>query len=296
LFLGRLLEAAGRGGSALVAAVTEAERRTVALGRSDAAPSDVVLDWQQATESDRVTLPIYRWSVAPSVVSGRPMLRYQRGVVESIEVPWFHRARAKRSVPRPRGYLVVPGWQRLAGAVAAHGLFVQRLSDPVRVAVETLRVSSPEYAARPYQGLTGVSATVARGIEERTVPAGTLWIGADQPDFEVAVQLLEPDCPESLFAWGELSTVLEGREYIDGRTLEALATTMLGDPAVRAEWRHALEDEAFAGDPRARYQWWYRRTEYYRVQEIGLLPVLRLLRPTPLPLAPVSGSPPQVIE
>jgi len=293
LFIVRLLEGVARNGSALTAAVAEAERRTASLGLATAPPSDVVLEWEQSKESDRATLPIYRWSVAPSLVTGRPMVRYERGVVAAIEVPWFHRADAKRSVTRPRGYLVLPGWPRLAAAVAAHGLFVQRLNDPVRLAVETLRVSKPEYAARPYQGLTGVAAAVARQTEERTVPAGTLWIQADQPDFEVAVQLLEPDCPESLFAWGELSSVLEGREYIDGRSLEALATTMLEDPAFQAEWRRALEDDRFAADARARYEWWYRRTEYYRVQEVGLLPVLRVLRPTPLPLA--AGSP-QLLE
>jgi hypothetical protein len=218
------------------------------------------------------------------------MLRYQRGVVEPIEVPWFHRARAKRSVARPRGYLVLPGWPRVGEAIGAHGLSVHRLDAPARVAVETLRVSRPEYAARPYQGLTGVTATVARQVEERTVPTGTLWIQADQPDFEVAVQVLEPECPESLFAWGELSTVFEAREYIDGRMLEALATAMLEDAGVRAEWQRALEDPKLAGDARARYLWWYRRTEYYRVQEIGLLPVLRVLRPTPLPLADGSSQ------
>jgi hypothetical protein len=292
-FLVRLLEGVARSGAALTKAVAEAERRTVSLGLPEAPPSDVVLEWQESKEGDRATLPIYRWSVTPSLVTGRPMLRYERGVVEAIEVPWFHRGRAARSVARPRGYLVLPGWPRLGEAIAAHGLVVRRLDAAARVTVETLRLSRPEYAGRPYQGLTGVTAAVTRSVEERAVPAGSLWIGADQPDFEVAVQLLEPDCPESLLAWGELSTVFEGREYIDGRTLETVATTMLEDPEVRAEWQRALEDPKLAGDGRARSQWWYRRTEYYRVQEVGLLPVLRLLRPTPLPLA---GGSPQLLE
>ena len=293
-FLARLLEATGRGGAGLVAAVAEAEKRTVALGRAAAPPSELVLEWEETKESDRATLPIYRWAVAPSVVSGRPLLRYERGAVEPIEVPWFHRARAVRTAARPRGYLVVPGWPRIGEALAAHGLVVRRLAAPVTLTVETLRVSKPEYAARPYQGLTGVTATVTRQSEERTAPAGTLWVPADQPDFEVAAQLLEPDCPESLFAWGELSSVLEGREYIDGRSLETLAVGMLEDPAVQAEWQRALEDETFAADARARYQWWYRRTDYYRVQEVGLLPVLRVLRPAALSLAP--ADPPQLLE
>ncbi len=117
-------------------------------------------------------------------------------------------------------------------------------------------------------------------MERRTFPAGTLWIPADQPDFEVAVQLLEPEAPDSLLSWGLLSIVLERKEYIGPGVLEDLARSMLEDDAIKAAWARALEDESFAADRTARYTWWYRRTEYWD-ETVGLLPVMRLISAPP---------------
>jgi len=81
-----------------------------------------------------------------------------------------------------------------------------------------------------------------------------------------------------------LSSVFERKEYIDPRTLERLAGEMLGDESIAAAWRTALEDAEFAASPRRRYLWWYERTPYYAAQEVGRLPILRVVAP-PLPAA-----------
>ena len=114
------------------------------------------------------------------------------------------------------------------------------------------------------------------------LPAGTLWIPADQPAFAVAVALLEPESPDSLLAWGLLSTLFERKEHFEPRVLEGIAEERLKDPAVAAEWRRALADPAFAADPAARAEWWYRRTPY-RDETVGLLPVFRAMSPPALP-------------
>jgi hypothetical protein len=145
------------------------------------------------------------------------------------------------------------------------------------------RLSEPRFASRPYQGTMPVtSVRVSRALESRRLPAGSLWVPADQPDFEVAVQLLEADAPDSLVAWGFLSSVFERREWIDGQELEALAREGLQDPMRAAAWEAALRDPAFAGDPEARSEWWARQTPYWD-ETIGLLPVYRVLRPLPRP-------------
>jgi hypothetical protein len=117
---------------------------------------------------------------------------------------------------------------------------------------------------------------VARQLEEREVPAGSLWVPADQPDFEVAVQLLEPEAPDSMLSWGLLSTVFERKEYIGSRTLEELVVDMLRDPGTADAWQRALADPEFAADPRQRHLWWYRRTPYWD-ETVGLLPYLRVM-------------------
>jgi hypothetical protein len=211
------------------------------------------------------------------VVTGAPLLYFRRGELREIEVPWVHRLTPELSVARPRGYLIPPGWPVIERRLRDHGLRVQRLEASRELEVETMRIrrkTGPIGAS--YQGRTQVEVEVARGVERRRIPAGTLWVRADQPDFELAVQMFEPEAPDSLVHWGLLSSVMERKEYIGLRELEPLAREMLADPAVVSEWERALEDESLAADARARWLWWYRRTEYWD-ESVGLLPVFRLM-------------------
>ncbi len=284
-FLVALLREVARDPQGLRRAVHEAERRTIELGRPDAPPSDVVVRWTLDDVGDTVSWPVYAWSLEPSGVLGGPLLRYRRGTTRPVDAPWLHRVKPEQTLPRPRGYLVLPGWPQIESRLRGHGLRVARVTRATSLAVETVRLSDPKFAARPYQGLTGVSeVSVQRRSETREVPAGALWVPADQRDFEVAVQLFEPEAPDSLIRWGLLSSIFERKEYIEPAVLEDLVQTMLDDPDVAREWRQALEDEAFAADGGARYMWWYRRTPYWD-ERIGLLPVYRVMRPAALELA-----------
>jgi hypothetical protein len=284
-FLLALLAEVGRDPGALVKAVADAEAATVAQGKADAPPSEVVVSFAQSEASEPIRFPVYAGEQRPSIVSGREQLTYRRGEVNEIEVPWFHLAKATQTLPRPRGYLVLPGWPQIEERLRGHGLRVEKLAGPAEIEVETMRVAAPEFSRATYQGQTQVTAAVTRRSELRRLPAGTLWVPADQPDFAVAVQLLEPEAPDSLFAWGFLSTVFEQKEYIDPRVLEGLVVKMLEDEKTAADWQAALRDEKLAGDPGARYQWWYRRTPYWD-DNVGLLPYFRVMRMMPVMRAP----------
>jgi len=281
-----LLSEVARRPSALVDAVGAAERRTVEMGKADAAPSDAVLSYgpdrddaaAQRGAPDHVRVPIYKWSPTKSVVTGEPLVLYERGKLQETDLPWYHTPSVAHAVSRPRGYVLLPGWPTIEDRLRAHGLRMEKIDSPVEAEVETIRVSEPKFASAPYQGLTSVtSMKVDRRAERRRIPAGAIWIPADQPGFEVAVQLLEPDAPDSLMAWGLLSTIFERKEWIDGPELERIATEMLKNPKVAGEWQKALADPDFARNSAARYDWWSRRTPYWD-ETIGLMPVYRAMK------------------
>jgi len=279
-FMLALLQVVAQSPGTLISAVEAAERTTVALGRPGADPSRATLSYRVLPATEKISFPSYEWYPVTSEVMGVPIVDYRSGQVRTLEVPWVHRVEPDKTVARPRGYLVEPGWPAIEARLAGHGLKVRQLGDPLSLAVETMRLSNPQQngqASPSYQGLTGISVDVARRVEQREFPAGTLWIPADQPDFEVAVQLLEPEAPDSLVSWGLLSQILERKEYIEPRILERLAQKMLAqDEKLAADWRAALTDEAFAGDTGARYMWWYRRTPHWD-DRVGLMPVMRMM-------------------
>lgn len=281
-FMDALILEAGRGGAELIKAVETAENRVVALGRSDAEPSAAVVTWKPADTLDSVIWPAYRYTTADSLVTGGSRVIYQRGEIEEIDLPWRHIVEPDLEVPRPRGYLVHAGWPQVNEAIRNHGLQAIPLPDAITLEVETIRLADPTFGTSPYQGIfTVTDVTVARQLEDREVPTGSLWIPADQPDFEVAVQLFEPEAPDSLLSWGELSSIFEMKTYIGRERLEELAIEMIADDKIRARWETALEDPDFAGNGRARYMWWYRQTPYWD-EQVGLLPIYRVLGSPPI--------------
>jgi hypothetical protein len=260
----------------LLAELSRSGRELVAATRAADAerPRELVLDWRTAAAGDPIRFPIYAWSRVPSLVTGGELLRYERGVVREIEVPWRHRAEPVATLPRPGALYVAPGWPAIERRLEDHGVRFERLPAARVEEVEVVRVAGSKLAARSVQGLVGRQGELARGRERRELAAGTLVISADQPLFELAVQLLDPASAESLWAWGLLGTIEEGKEWIGPPELEDAAARLLEDAALRAEWERALADPAFAADPAARYRWWYRRTPWWD-ETVGLVPVFR---------------------
>ncbi len=288
-FMEELILEVGRSGKELMRAVSAADDRVTALGRAEADPSDVVVTWGVAEEGETITWPAFEWTVGESVVTGGQRVQYHPGNVREVELEWRHLPVPEMVLARPRGYVVLPGWPQIADVLTGHRLRVYEITSNTEIEVETIRLSNPKFAGSSYQGVVMVEDfEVSRQPEVRKVPAGSLWVPADQPNFEVAVQLFEPEAPDSLVRWGTVSSVFERKIYIGGDVLEALALDMLEDPEVKKEWETALEDPDLSGNARARYLWWYQRTPYWD-ETVGLLPVMRVMTPPSFAIEPWSG-------
>ena len=116
--------------------------------------------------------------------------------------------------------------------------------------------------------------------ERRTLdlPAGSFRVDTAQPLGTLAMLMLEPESPDSLFQWGYLAEILQRTEYIEGYVMEPTARAMLdADPDLRAEFeKKLLTDRDFAADPRARLQWFYEKTPFFD-ERYRLYPIARSL-------------------
>ena len=287
VFLRALLERTGRSAKDLLAA---REKARSAARTAPPGTGVVVAAEGDPARPETVTFPTYEWKQAVSEVTGRPVVRWDPTRKKTIHIPSLEHARATVTVPRPAAYLIPPGFGNVEERLKAHGLRYDVLPAARTLAVGTSRASSAVFAKNSYQGRVRVEAKIARAKETRLIPAGSLHVPLDTELANVAIALLEPESPDSLFAWGELSSCLEEKEFMDTRVLDPLAREMLAkDPALKSEWEEKLKDPVFAGDARARHRFFYRRTPWFD-ETVGLVPVFRLDAPLSAS-APPAGAP-----
>ena len=77
-------------------------------------------------------------------------------------------------------------------------------------------------------------------------------------------------------AWGAFNNAFEQKEYMEGYVAEEQARLMLArDPALKAAFEKRLrDDQAFAKNPGARLDFFYRRHPAWD-QDVNRYPVLR---------------------
>ncbi len=183
----------------------------------------------------------------------------------TLRAPMVHATEVTASVTRPAAYWVPPQWRDVIELLDLHGIRYERIAAPRDVEVTMYRFAQPAFATEQFEGHVRVTAAATAEKRRERFPAGSLRIPTDQDLGTLAVLLLEPSSPDSLFQWGFFHSILSPTEYVEAYIMEPMAERMLAeDPKLAEEFRKKIETDAtFRGNPTARLQWLYERTPYY---------------------------------
>lgn len=183
----------------------------------------------------------------------------------SKRVPLSRQSEVASSASRPAAYWIPAAWTKVIDLLDLHGIPYERISTDREVDVTMLRFRDPKYATAQFEGHVRVTAASTPEKRRERFPAGSVRVSTDQPLGTLAVLLLEPDSPDSLFQWGFFHSVLTTTEYVESYIMEPTAERMLAeDPRLATEFREKVaSDDAFRSDSRARLQWFYERTPFF---------------------------------
>jgi hypothetical protein len=200
----------------------------------------------------------------------------------------FRQLAPEITVRQPVGYLVPQEWTEAIDRLTIHGVKFRRFARAWSDSVEQTRVLTYKTLA-PYEGHRPDSAMTVETVHRwRTYRSGDVWVPLDQPSALVAVHLFEAQAPDGLFQWNFFDTIFLKVEGADDYVMEPIARKMMSEnPALAAEFKAKLAAEPeFAKDPRARLDWFYRRSKWADPEQ-NLIPVARALhRPPDNVLAP----------
>lgn len=269
-----LLEQTAAHGSDWLADARAADARAAKLGGTA-----VPLDWKATGKVRTVDFLGYAYTRTPSDISGALMTRYDEATPQLWKLPLRDEIVPGRSIVAPKaGYLVPAAHAAWVGAkLAQHGIEFRRLDAALPAAeVEAFRATEATFDARSVEGHQRLDVTGDWKPETHDVAAGALFVPIAQAKARLLMALLEPQAPDALAAWGEFNNAFERKEYMESYVAEEVAREMLAkDPALKARFEQRLrDDKAFAGDPRARLDFFYRLHPSWDERYL-LYPVLR---------------------
>jgi len=174
--------------------------------------------------------------------------------------------KSRLTLIRPMAYYVPATKPQVIERLRLHGIRLETLIEARTVSVQLCRLVDTKMAAEPYEGhhLVTVSG-VKWETHDEVYPAGSVRVSTDQPLGDLAMTLLEPQCSDSLLAWGFFPEIFQRTEYIEGYVVAKAGELMLAhDPELKTEFEQKLAgDEKFAKDPAARLRWFYERSPFY---------------------------------
>jgi hypothetical protein len=238
------------------------------------------LAWRTLDDAREIDFLGYAYTRTPSEISGALMTRYDESRPEVWKLPLRDHIVPDRVRTAPRAGYLVPaehaGW--VGEKLAQHGIRFERLAaGRSALAVQAFRAtavgrSAPSVEGRPHVDLTGSWAT-----ETRDLPAGSLFVPLAQPLARLVMNLLEPDAPDALAAWGRFDAAFEQKEYMEPYVAEQVAREQLAaSPALADEFQARLRDDpAFAASAGQRLAFFHRRHPSWD-DRFNLYPVLRV--------------------
>jgi hypothetical protein len=268
-----MMEMAARDGRKWQQAAQSADERATRVGGTT-----VALAYENTPHVRTIEFRGYEYTREPSAVSGALLTRYNPKKPQIWRIPLADEVRPAATVAAPRGGYIVPAaYAQIVGdKLALHGIEFRKLSSASAVDAEVFRATKVKLASATFEGHTPTTLEGQWTRERRDVPAGSLFVPIAQARSLMLMTLLEPKDPDSLVSWGFFSTAFERKEYMETYVAEDVAEQMLkSDPAVRKEFDQRLEDPAFARDPAARLEFFYRRHASWD-ERLNLYPVYRV--------------------
>ena len=263
----------------LIAAGRAADEKTVADSGTYDPARRYPLDFELSDKTTPYNLRAVEYHTEKSDISSAERVIFGSQPLD-LTVPLYNDFRVKTAVAPPLYYIVPVQWKDVIEVLTQHGVTMQTTKEARTFDIESYRFTDVKWASGPFEGRLMPEFKVDVVHERRSFPAGSVIIPLAQQAAKVAMNLLEPQAPDSFVRWGFFNATFEQKEYGEDYVVEKLAREMLAnDPKLREEYEKLLaSDAAFASNPHARLQFFYRRSPYWD-QQMNLYPVGRIITP-----------------
>jgi len=225
------------------------------------------LDWEMDMDRvDKLIFKGYEAKYKPSEVSGKDRLYYDRNAPYEKEILFYNSYKSSLEIDKPIAYIVPQAYKQIIDRMESNGVEVFRLAKDEIREVEIYKILDYKTTEKPYEGHYFHSKLEAeKSIQNIQYHKGDYIIYTNQSSNNYIINTLEPQAPDSWFAWNFFDGILMQKEYFSPYVFEDLAAEFLiNNPNVRT----ALEakkkaDPEFAENAYAQLNFVYERSPYF---------------------------------
>ncbi len=235
------------------------------------------IDWALDKETKTsLSFKGYLANYKPSEISGKDRLFYDRNQPYTKDIPYYKTYKSTKTLKRPMAYIIPQGYQEVIERLEWNGVKVHRLTEDFETKIELYRIKEFKTGEQPYEGhYLHRNVTLDTFQTEWPYYKGDYVVFVNQPANRYIVATLEPQGPDSFFAWNFFDGILQQKEYFSSYVFEDLAVAYLKEnPALQAELdAKKAADSDFSNNATAQLYFIYKNSPHYerthRVYPVG---------------------------
>jgi hypothetical protein len=183
----------------IVQLIGTADTKTIQRGMSPQKTDSFAVEYEKKPYEDPIQILGWKMEYLPEAKTWPPIRRLDEK--QTYTVPYYCKFEPTRSIRFPFGYLITTPDPEIVKNLLQHGILVERLTQPLKLPVESFQLTELESNARVFQGhhLNRVKGEYTS--EEKTFPKGTLFVPTGQRLGSLAAYLLEPESDDGLLVW-----------------------------------------------------------------------------------------------
>ncbi len=196
-------------------------------------------NYELTDEVDSILFKGYEHTYPISEVTGLKRLKYHRDRPFEKNIPFYQSYEARDSVIIPDYYVVGRQCTDVIERLKANGVEMETLSgDFETYQIQQFRVATFKSLEKPYEGHflhLGVNVDEVPIVEQfqpMLKPGGDVIIstrGANRAKRRFIVSVLEPEMPDSYFAWNFFDSYVQQKEYFSSYVFEDKAMEILAE-------------------------------------------------------------------
>ena len=223
----------------------------------------------------------YEPTYVKSEISGLDRLKYDRDQPFTKEVKFRNHYYADKVITAPTHYIVPKQWKRVINLLKLNQIEMIKLMSDTTIDVETYMVDDYKTVRSPYEGhYRHYDVKVSARQETLNFRKGDLLVPVNQWRNRYIIETLEPEAPDSFFAWNFFDAILQQKEHFSSYVFEDHALKILEE---NPEIKRALEeakraDSKLSESANGQLDFIYQRSAH-REPEYLRYPIFRVVEP-----------------